>query len=246
MLANFLSSKLWSTVWNAFFKSRNKPIEHFGWFSKLSLAFSTKCANASIVPLCRQKPFWFASRRSKTSKKFDILLYRNVSKTFATVGSREIGLKLDGSWTSRLLCTATMIASFRQGGKFLSSIHLLINFVSISTITHSSFFKKSCSIQSNLCYIWVAFYLLFPVLPAKWPRVSRIDCTLILLLLETFWLLDSKFDAKVLPTVEKYSINLSAVSLLSLSCNATLLFNLLMQIKKDFKFFWLSAFINRW
>ena len=142
MLAFFLRNKLWSTVSNAFFKSRNNPIEHFGWFSKVSLAFSTKCANASIVSPCRLKPYWFASRRSKTSKKYDIFFYRNVSMTFATVGSSEIGLNLVGSWKSPLLCTATIIASFKQAGKLFSSIHLLINFVSIGTITHSSFFRK--------------------------------------------------------------------------------------------------------
>ena len=206
-----------------FFKYRNNPIEHFGWFSIVSLAFSTKCAKASIVPLCRLKPYWFASRISKTSKKLDILLYRNVSKTFATVGSREIGLKLDGFWTSPLLCTATMIASFKQGGKLLSSIHLLINLVSLGTITHSSFFRKKLfnSKQSVLYVVCVLFII--SRTSSKVALVSRIDCTLILLLLEIFSFLDSKFDAKILPTEEKQSMNLSAVSLLSLSCDATLL-----------------------
>ena len=105
-------------------------------------------------------------------------------QTFATVGSREIGLKLDGSWTSPLLCTATKMASFKQGGKLFSSIHLLINFVSIGTITHSSFFRKKLfnSKQSVLNLVCILFFI--SRTSSKVALVSRIDCTLIVLLLE--------------------------------------------------------------
>ena len=177
----------------------------------------------------------------KEFEKRDILLHRYVSKTFATVGCREIGLKLNGSWTSQFSSTATIIASFRQAGELLSSIHLNTNFASTGTITHSIFCRKKLfnSKQSVLylfaLYLLISRNLLISRTSSKVALVSRIDFTLILVLLEKFCFLDSKFDAKVLPTEEKRSLNLSTVSLLSLSCVATLPFNLLMQSKKDKK-----------
>ena len=213
MLAIFLRSKLRSTVSNAFFKSRNNTIEHFGRILKVFQAFATNCANASINPLCRLKPYSFASRRSKTSEKLDILLYWYVSKTFPTVGSREIGLKLEGSRTSPFLCTATLIASSKQGGKLLSSVHLLINFVSIGTTTHSSFFRKKLFNLKQYALYSVCILFFISRTSSKVALVSRNDCTLILLLFEIFSFLDSIFDVTTLLTEENKTMNLSAVSL---------------------------------